>query len=349
MSRKRKERYIKPTLFIVCEGTKTEPLYFESIGEQIAGENWAFDVKVLETDKTTAVELIEFAQSFISENDPDAQIWAVFDKDGYTKHQEAFKEASKPGKEVHIAFSSIAFEHWVLLHFERNDTAFQKAECKDVNKKPCGCGSGSLSSGFDCKGKNCVIGYLRQKNHYHDYKKTDFIYNRLKDKTHLAIENAAWLRHQVRNNVHFKKGEIYKLNPYTDVDKLVSTLLNRKESVWGESQIPILIDAFKVEVLDCMSKDGGFSVTISLENLQPLDAYLINNTSQQFSLGDDERNPHQYTIKEPVLIPPEEIKNFELLFPIEDLPDAPLLNFVPDKTRPYRLLIPLVYAHNTSS
>ena len=50
--------------------------------------------------------------------------WAVFDKDYHPEHKEAFKLAKQEIDEnkVNIAFSSISFEQWILLHFEKTIT-----------------------------------------------------------------------------------------------------------------------------------------------------------------------------------------------------------------------------------
>lgn len=52
--------------------------------------------------------------------------WVIFDKDGYTKHSEAFKLARQHN--IKIAFSSISIETWILSHFERNKIAFNNQQ-----------------------------------------------------------------------------------------------------------------------------------------------------------------------------------------------------------------------------
>ncbi|MEM7657786.1 MAG: RloB family protein [Bacteroidota bacterium] len=131
MSRRRRTlRYSPTTVFIACEGRNTEPAYFQGIKELVEEQgNWAITIYPDKTElspKTDALGLIREAQSRAEEFD---ELWVVFDKDGYTKHKAAFELAKKLcfGKRVQLAFSSIAFEHWVLLHFERNQHAFAKS------------------------------------------------------------------------------------------------------------------------------------------------------------------------------------------------------------------------------
>lgn len=157
------------------------------------------------------------------------EAWVVFDKDYHPRHAEAFQLAKVliEDKSVKIAFSSIAFEHWVLLHFERNLTAFVKSECKDKHKKSLKCGTGNHDD--DCWGRNCAAGFLKACRYIPEYSKSANIdlYGILREFTTIAIEHSSWLRNRV-------SGEpVYRLNPYTDVDLLVKRLLRiEREFIW---------------------------------------------------------------------------------------------------------------------
>ncbi|MGB0931640.1 MAG: RloB family protein, partial [Chitinophagales bacterium] len=253
----RKNKY-DLSILIVCEGTNTEPTYFQEIWESILLEDLPFldynitispkpkldkqdisDVddirfsrhkkkregkkrKFRKLEKTTIEDLpiiedaykaqpiryVREAQKGLEDGTYD-EVWAVFDKDGHPKHKKAFELAEKiiEGKTVNIAFSSIAFEHWVLLHFEANKTEFLKSECKE-KKKPLKCGTGLHPN--DCYGSKCVIGYLRTLNYLPEYTKGAAmnIYPLIAKNTQNALENAAWLRHQTKD-----KKPIYELNP----------------------------------------------------------------------------------------------------------------------------------------
>jgi hypothetical protein len=148
-----------------------------------------------------ALGLVQEARSRISDFD---EVWVVFDKNGYTKHKAAFDLAGEPinGKQVNIAFSSIAFEQWVLLHFVKLATSFSKSAH--------------------------IVEELRTKGYFPDYEKKAYIdtYSFLKDKTLQAIENSAWLKHQLEKSGLLPANPIYELNPYTDVEVLVTRLLS---------------------------------------------------------------------------------------------------------------------------
>lgn len=170
-------------------------------------------------------------------NDGFDEVWAVFDKNGHPAHQFAFQLAQKSirGKVVNIAFSSVAFEHWILLHFEKNDSAFLKAACKNSSANRGSrdeyitCGTGLHEQ--DCNGKNCVLGHLRVKNYFSSEKNDSAFISELQrlatseEMRKKVYENAAWLRYKVS----FNKSAPYLSNPYTDVDFLVKRLLGEDE------------------------------------------------------------------------------------------------------------------------
>ncbi len=85
-----KKRISTTTIFIACEGRNTEPLYFESIAEQVEDDGLLaitiYPDKDTPNPKTDALNLIREAQSKGDEFD---EVWVVFDKDGYTKHEES--------------------------------------------------------------------------------------------------------------------------------------------------------------------------------------------------------------------------------------------------------------------
>ncbi|MEO0041516.1 MAG: hypothetical protein RL329_964 [Bacteroidota bacterium] len=151
------------------------------------------------------------------------ELWAVFDKNGHTHHQEAFELAKKGvnGKKTYIGFSSRSFEEWILLHFEKNQIKFEKTTCALCEDK---------RNQTSCHGKICLVGYLR--THYlPNYAKSNKNNNlnelmqTLFDKQNIAFENAAWLRTQMQSELKEKEEKIYLLNPYTDLDMLVKKMI----------------------------------------------------------------------------------------------------------------------------
>ena len=191
---------IRKTLTIVCEGSATEPNYFQGIVNSVSERNPDYTVNILPkpsldelgevTDQANKPSKRKKRTLRAVKNEPQDnflpeeykaqplsyvwqakealkivdEAWAVFDKDRHPEIEEAFHMAEKPvdGKKVHIAFSSIAFETWVLFHFEACKQVFAKPECRTKKKKH-RCGQGVDPK--DCKGKLCVTGYLKSQGY----------------------------------------------------------------------------------------------------------------------------------------------------------------------------------------
>jgi len=187
-----KGRIVKKRVFIVCEGSKTEPNYFNHFLEDFNFRGRPVEITVVDTEKNTAVELVEVASKMPEFLDD--ELWAVFDKDGYTKHETAFALAKE--KNVNIAFSSISFEYWILLHFQFVVMEFKKSRE--------------------------IIDYMR-KMKFLSFKKNDTkAYNKIKQFTDRAISNSKKIQHFYQNQ-HINK-PIYELNPYCNVNELIESI-----------------------------------------------------------------------------------------------------------------------------
>lgn len=245
------------TILIVCEGEGTEPDYFKEIRNilllnevdvaieikprpkekfkkekfklrkgavkrEIRKPEIVLPISEIE-DKYTAqpTRYVREAQIGLEDNTYD-EVWAIFDRDGHPKHKEAFElaEENVGGKKVNIAFNSIAFEYWILLHFESNQTTFVKSMCREA-KEPLNCGSKNHQN--DCQGANCVCGRIVTQN-FLDYEagKKSFNFKKFHPNVNSAIERAILLRKSYIGNTN----PIYKLNPYTNTDRLVYKLLH---------------------------------------------------------------------------------------------------------------------------
>ena len=200
-ARKVRTRKIRERILILCEGAKTEPNYFNGIKADKSQENQltGLRIEVFDTKYNTAVELvkeaIELKKEAYQNRNPYDSIWVVVDLDGYHKHPEAYNLAEKNG--VRIAFSSISFEYWFLLHFGKFNIPFSRSRELEA--------------------------YLRENNHYKSYKKAFNHYDKLRPKTYKAIANAKWLRKEIK----YEEGDRpYLYNPFTNVDVLVEYLLS---------------------------------------------------------------------------------------------------------------------------
>ncbi|MGP4061490.1 RloB family protein [Halobacillus sp. H74] len=115
--RKRKGLKQKDTILIVCEGEKTEKLYFEGLKQLLNSPN--VKVKVFGTGKS-CMKLLDHAIKKYETMKKDAEkIWIVFDKDDIRREEieKTLKNARENG--INYAFSNECFELWLLLHYER--------------------------------------------------------------------------------------------------------------------------------------------------------------------------------------------------------------------------------------
>ena len=308
---KRKLRQLKQSIYIVCEGTNTEPIYFEAIREQPdVFDKYAITVYPSEEDqrkaskkegesiKTDAMNLVKLAKQEINNYD---EVWAVFDKDGYTKHEEAFLYAKRHG--VNLAFSSIAFEHWILLHYEQNRTAFPKSQN--------------------------VIDYLEQAGYFTGYsKKADIsIYPIIKNLTQTAIENAAWLRMEMAKNIAAGDDKIYELNPYTTVDELVMKLLDFNPVTYGYIKETVKISDYSI-TLNEVQRHGGITLSVCIVNDGKC-GYLVNNHCNHFYLKDEDQNPFLLVIDTPIIIEPSLTQDIALKCEISSVTGKLRLHFSP--------------------
>ena len=145
LERKQGRRASYDRILIVCEGSKTEPLYFNEI--RIAYRLHSAHVQVRPSELgTSPLQVVQYAQSLFQDGDrhkgirPRAfdQIFAVFDRDAHDTYLEALKEAEKLNRKLrnderqvvqfHAVASVPSFELWLLLHFEEIHAPLRRDE-----------------------------------------------------------------------------------------------------------------------------------------------------------------------------------------------------------------------------
>ena len=137
-AQRRKSRQIVCKILIVCEGTKTEPNYFEAF-KTLNGGTIVYDIDVRGLGQNTT-DVVDKAIELKSKGDYD-RVWAVFDKDSFSanKFNGAIIKAQNNG--IGCAWSNEAFELWYLYHFMNRVTAMSRTEYKQaiseaVNNSP---------------------------------------------------------------------------------------------------------------------------------------------------------------------------------------------------------------------
>ena len=131
------------TIAIVCEGKKTEDLYFSGIRREFRLATARLRVVGLGVDP---LWVVQEAESLLRQYD---QAWAVFDVEAPGAHaipharlNQAIERAERAG--IRCAISNPCFELWLLLHF-RVQTAYINNEAARAKVRECGCG-------YDAKG-----------------------------------------------------------------------------------------------------------------------------------------------------------------------------------------------------
>lgn len=125
-----RESYDK--VLIVCEGQKTEPLYFSelidhyeihSANVRISGECGSDPVSVVEY----GLQLYQDEQT--ANSGPFDRVYCVFDRDAHANYKQALdKIANHSPKNTFMATPSVpCFEYWLLLHFEYTTAPYMSA------------------------------------------------------------------------------------------------------------------------------------------------------------------------------------------------------------------------------
>ena len=92
--------------------------------------NYSVTVEVREINVGSKTDPIQMVKEAKKNKVNYAEVWVVFDKDRERDalNQKAIALATK--SKIKIAFSSISFEHWLILHFEKCLYSFEKMIAK---------------------------------------------------------------------------------------------------------------------------------------------------------------------------------------------------------------------------
>lgn len=188
----------------VCEGEKTEPYFVRALYDKVKSQLahvYSIDVHPapVEEEQTEVPQSGRRRRSVEIQNKPEAdplikayqgrpqpeswvyageellgksnEVWVMFDKDGHPHMREAFekiKELREQGKRFNVVFSSLCFEHYMLLHYEWNATAFEDCEChrKENGKTVYAHCQSKEAKDWGCDGTQCLNGYARAHGYW---------------------------------------------------------------------------------------------------------------------------------------------------------------------------------------
>ncbi len=187
------------------------------------------------------IDLTDKSNEFSLYEDPSPE--ALFYEDGqfaYSKKNYAADDFDAEWKNYLLkAYTCRAFESWLVLHFERCKAAFEISKddlisdensfhylnvihyFRDGRKFIPG-----FCKGIGSESKNEVNAYegLKQQPYSKSLSDARTVIERLET----AIENACWLRREMWDEIIANGLKYYEVNPYTNVDYLVSSLLGKK-------------------------------------------------------------------------------------------------------------------------
>lgn len=119
-------------ILIVCEGTKTEPNYFEAFKNDLPSNIIELNIYGKGANTLSLVSRAEEIRDQRAKGDyPFDQVWVVFDRDSFEpdNFDNAIHKAESAG--MHCAWSNEAFELWYVLHFENRNTGMSRTQYKD--------------------------------------------------------------------------------------------------------------------------------------------------------------------------------------------------------------------------
>lgn len=209
LKRKGASRKSMQKILIVCEGEKTEPLYFQ---EMISFYKLASVKSIVVTGDcgSSPKSVVEYAKQedkkAISSGSPFDLIYCVFDKDAHTDYGTALEQTRQLGLKgrFHAITSIPCFEYWFLLHFTSSRRAFANTHASSSGEQ--------------------MVKELR--NYIPDYqKKKRGLFAVLHDKLEVAFDNSSKVRAAAE-----KDGTD---DPSTLVDVLIKELIKVKSDFRG--------------------------------------------------------------------------------------------------------------------
>ena len=193
-------------VLIVCEGTKTEPKYFEAVIAKLkltSAEIIDIDREPGPTPNAIANRAIRKIKEAKDAGNPYDKIFCVFDRDRHEDFETASDKMVKHS--CTLARSWPCFEYWLLLHFDYKRTDF-----------------------VGIKSDHCIKALekrIKKENNLPKYRKNYNDFESLMDKLDVAIKNS---KQSLKDKKSMEKDSttIEKNITATEVHKVVECLMN---------------------------------------------------------------------------------------------------------------------------
>ncbi|MEZ8107089.1 RloB family protein [Vibrio cortegadensis] len=150
-ARRKANRKPYDKVLIVCEGSKTEPIYFEElrIHEELDSANVTVDGKCGSSPISVVNHAKKLFDKDLAKNEVYNKVFCVFDRDTHTTFDDAVEEVDKINSDIakneqiakmeldeEVEFVAIksdpSFEYWLLLHFNPTTKPYRTLPNKSV-------------------------------------------------------------------------------------------------------------------------------------------------------------------------------------------------------------------------
>ncbi|MFI3173211.1 MAG: RloB family protein [Eubacteriales bacterium] len=168
-AKKKIEGILPPYIYIISEGTKTEPNYIAGMVRTINSKYYDFGSKnrivVKGTGRSTR-SLLNYARKQVEKELPEATVvWLMYDKDDFPEddfdNTQYSAEGRQDKREYRVAWSNECIELWFVWHYQELVSDNGREHCRKILEEK--------------------IGYEKKQQN---------IYDVLADKTEIAIQRA---------------------------------------------------------------------------------------------------------------------------------------------------------------
>ncbi len=178
MQKRKKELLddLPPYMYIISEGTKTEPNYIHGFAAAINAKYCGFSsgprVLVRGTGKNTK-GLLKYARKQVEKEFPQAEtVWLMYDKDDFpldnfdnTQHS---AEGKKERRQYRVAWSNECIELWFVLHFQELTVNNGREQYQEILRQKCGYEK-NLKNLYELLRDKTDIAIQRAKRQYEAY------------------------------------------------------------------------------------------------------------------------------------------------------------------------------------
>jgi len=200
-------RPVKTRVLVVGEGKETEPDYLNGLKREDAVRR-RFVIKVSKgrgkSPEETVKRAIDRQERATNREEDYDEVWCLVDvEEATTERRDSLGRAVTTARQnnITLCLSNPSFEVWLLSHFEKKGRSYKNGDAVIVE-----------------------LNKHWQKHCRQDYRKNDErVYDRVADRTPIAISNAKW----VRKNHHRDRADTVDANSSTEVYRLVEHLIEQ--------------------------------------------------------------------------------------------------------------------------